>query len=52
MFMTDVATESVNSAESTIRVLLVEDHLLTRIGLKTVIERTADIRVIGEADNG
>lgn len=41
-----------NLATSTIRVLLVEDHLLTRIGLKTVIERTADIRVIGEADNG
>lgn len=35
-----------------IRVLLVEDHLLTRIGLKTVIERTDDIRVVGEADNG
>lgn len=35
-----------------IRVLLVEDHLLTRIGLKTVLERTDDIVVIGEADNG
>lgn len=35
-----------------IRVLLVEDHLLTRIGLKTVIDRTQDIRIIGEAANG
>jgi len=35
-----------------ITILLVEDHLLTRIGLKTVIERTPDLRVIGEASNG
>lgn len=35
-----------------VKVLLVEDHLLTRIGLKAVIERTADIKVIGEAENG
>lgn len=35
-----------------IRILLVEDHLLTRIGLKTVIERMQDLRVIGEAENG
>ncbi len=41
-----------NSENSIIKVVLVEDHLLTRIGLKTVIERTPDIRVIGEAENG
>ncbi|MDR3615846.1 MAG: response regulator transcription factor [Candidatus Obscuribacterales bacterium] len=35
-----------------INVLLVEDHALTRIGLKTVIKRTDDINVIGEATNG
>lgn len=35
-----------------IRVLLVEDHVLTRIGLKTVLARTSDITVVGEADNG
>lgn len=35
-----------------IKVLLVEDHLLTRIGLKTVLEKTGDIKVIGEAENG
>lgn len=35
-----------------IKVLLVEDHQLTRIGLKTVLERTSDIKVIGEAENG
>lgn len=36
----------------TIRILLVEDHLLTRIGLKTVIERQGDLKVVGEAENG
>lgn len=35
-----------------IRILLVEDHLLTRIGLKAVIERTSDLRVVGEAEDG
>jgi DNA-binding NarL/FixJ family response regulator len=38
--------------EQIIKILLVEDHLLTRIGLKTVIERIADFKVIGEAENG
>lgn len=38
--------------EKQIRILLVEDHLLTRIGLKAVIERTSDLRVIGEAEDG
>ncbi|MDX1989490.1 MAG: response regulator transcription factor [Candidatus Obscuribacter sp.] len=35
-----------------IKVLLAEDHALTRIGLKTVLSRTSDIAVIGEAENG
>lgn len=35
-----------------IKILLVEDHLLTRIGLKTVIERMPDLKVIGEAEDG
>ena len=43
-----------NGYENTteIKVVLVEDHLLTRIGLRTVLERTADIKVVGEAENG
>jgi two-component system, NarL family, response regulator LiaR len=39
-------------SKETISVLLVEDHYLTRIGIRTVIQRTADIKVIGEASNG
>ncbi len=35
-----------------IRILLVEDHLLTRIGLKTVIERIPSFKVVAEAENG
>lgn len=35
-----------------ILVLLVEDHALTRIGLKAALKRTTDISVIGEAANG
>lgn len=35
-----------------IKVLLVEDHALTRIGLKAALKRTEDISVIGEAGNG
>jgi len=35
-----------------ISVLLVEDHALTRIGLRTVLKRTTDINVVGEATNG
>jgi len=35
-----------------ISILLVEDHLLTRIGLKTILARTQDIKVIAEAGNG
>lgn len=49
----DMTNDDQNLAEAgKIRVLLVEDHVLTRIGLKTVLARTSDITVVGEADNG
>ncbi|MBS2005221.1 MAG: response regulator transcription factor, partial [Cyanobacteria bacterium SZAS LIN-5] len=35
-----------------IQVMLVEDHALTRMGLKTALKRTEDIKVITEASNG
>ena len=33
-------------------VLLVDDHKIVRDGIKTILERTPDFRIIGEADNG
>jgi DNA-binding NarL/FixJ family response regulator len=41
-----------SNAVPMIKVLLVEDHALTRMGLKTALKRTTDIAVIGEATNG
>jgi DNA-binding NarL/FixJ family response regulator len=37
---------------SIIRVILVEDHDLTRIGLKTVLQAQEDIQVVGDTANG
>lgn len=35
-----------------IRVLLVDDHQLTRLGLKTALSRDKDIQIVGEAADG
>ncbi|HEX3792323.1 MAG TPA: response regulator transcription factor [Pseudonocardiaceae bacterium] len=35
-----------------IRVLLVDDHQLVRMGLRVLVDREEDMRVVGEADNG
>lgn len=35
----------------TIRVLLVDDHMVVRIGFKMLLDATADIRVVAEADS-
>ena len=35
-----------------IKILLVEDHTLTRMGLKAALRRTEDLKVIAEAANG
>ncbi len=45
-------TEGTQVADPTIRILLVEDHALTRVGIKTVLKREADLQVVGEAANG
>lgn len=37
---------------SDIRVVLVEDHDLTRVGLRTALQQEAHIQVVGEAANG
>lgn len=35
-----------------IKVLLIEDHSLTRVGLKFTLEKNSDIEVVGEAEDG
>lgn len=39
-------------SQKKINVMLVEDHALTRVGLRTALRRTDDIAVIAEAGNG
>src|SRR5271157_4481532 len=34
------------------RVLLVEDHLMTRVGLRMLLEKNNTLDVVGEANNG
>ena len=33
-------------------IVLVDDHKLVRDGIKTILERGAEFRVVGEAENG
>ncbi|MGE0824848.1 MAG: response regulator [Candidatus Binatia bacterium] len=35
-----------------LRVLLVEDHVLVRAGIRALLEQMPDVEVVGEADNG
>ena len=37
---------------SVIRVLLVDDHALMRAGLRALVSETADVEVVGEAEDG
>ena len=37
---------------NTIKVLLVEDHTMTRLGLQMVLEKADNISVVGEAADG
>lgn len=47
-----MAEQTPDASAPSINVLLVEDHQLTRLGLKVALHRTKDIHVIGEAANG
>lgn len=38
-------------AGSLVRILLVDDHSVVREGIRTFLERTPDLRVVGEANN-
>jgi DNA-binding NarL/FixJ family response regulator len=37
---------------ATIRVLIADDHRLTREGLRSILERETDVAIVGEAANG
>jgi DNA-binding NarL/FixJ family response regulator len=49
--MTDVSRVPANTADR-IRVMLVDDQPLIRMGFRMVLESEADIAVVGEADDG
>lgn len=40
------------TSEPAIKILLVEDHDLTRLGLAALLRRTSNLRVVAEASNG
>jgi DNA-binding NarL/FixJ family response regulator len=42
----------VSAASRLLTVVLVEDHALTRAGLKTALDAAGDLRVVAEADDG
>ena len=35
-----------------IRILLVDDHALVRVGMRAILEREPDFEIVGEADDG
>jgi two-component system, NarL family, response regulator NreC len=47
-----VPSGSARMTAGKIKVLLVDDHTLLRQGLRAILEREADIRVVGEASDG
>jgi DNA-binding NarL/FixJ family response regulator len=40
------------STENPIRIVIAEDHLIARVGVKTIINTQPDMTVVGEAANG
>ena len=40
------------SAENPIRIAIAEDHLIARVGVKTILNTQPDMTVVGEAANG
>ena len=49
MSITTMSAEAAHESLQTIRIVLVDDHAMVRQGLRSVLEREADLEVIGEA---
>jgi NarL family two-component system response regulator LiaR len=47
-----VPSDSTDSADKTVSILIVEDHEFTRMGLKMSLEQIAGLNMIGEAEDG
>lgn len=45
-------TEQTQSIINNVRVLIVEDHLMVRMGLSLILEKIGDISLIGESESG
>ena len=45
-------SDSTDSADKTVSILIVEDHEFTRMGLKMSLEQIAGLNMIGEAEDG
>lgn len=45
-------TEQTASSETKIKVLVVEDHEITRVGLRLTLEQSTEIEIVGEASDG
>jgi NarL family two-component system response regulator LiaR len=44
--------EIATASHVSLRVFIVEDQEITRLGLRLILEKSADIQILGEADNG
>lgn len=44
--------DALQNVQNQITVLLADDHPTTRTGIRTILQETRDIRVVGEAENG
>ena len=42
----------IQDSEASLKVIIADDHVLFRAGVKTALSLKKDIRIIGEADNG
>ncbi|WP_454061877.1 PAS domain S-box protein [Candidatus Nitrospira salsa] len=48
----DAAEQMVKSSMSKVRILLVDDHVMVREGLRKILETHEDLELVGEAGNG